>query len=188
MPDLQFDKPFTRGLEYGQDWRTVYTDDKQKMFVDVTSPKGAALYQGMFTGKTVYPNEYLSCLALGHNLLLHTDIAQKKKGLEYLIKALQDYPSPAPMIDMLYIGLHFPELRPRIDEVCQGYAKTFEEQQAGYARQDGFNFRLHVARMALARMAQVAKATNKAQAAQTYDNRIEQYKDQIDWLQQQKKW
>lgn len=188
MPDLQFDKPFTRGLEYSQDWRTVYTDDKQKMFVDVTSPKGAALYQGMFTGKTVYPNEYLSCLALGHNLLLHTDVAQKKKGLEYLIKALHDYPSPAPMIDLLFIGLQFPELRARIDEVCQQYAKTFEEEQAAYARQDGFNFRLHVARMALARMTQAAKAANNTQAAQTFDDRIEQYKDQINWLQQQKKW
>ena len=188
MPDLQFDKPFTRGLEYSRDWRTVYLDDKQKMFVDVTSPKGTALYQGIFTGQTKYPNEYLSCMALGHNLLLHPDVAQKKKGLEYLIKALNDYPSPAPMIDLLYIGLQFPDLRPRIDEVCQQYAKTFEEEQAVYARQDGYNFRLHVARMALARMAQIAKATNKAQAAETFESRIELYKARIDWLQQQKKW
>jgi len=188
MPDLQFDKPFTRGLEYSPDWRTVYTDDKQKMFVDVTAPKGIALYQGIFTGQTVYPNEYLSCLARGHNLLLHPDVAQKKKGLEYLIKALNDYPSPAPMIDILYIGSQFPDLRPRIDEVCRQYAQTFAEKQAVYARQDGYNFHLHVARMALARMTQVAKASNDAQAARTFESQIDEYKARIDWLQQQKKW
>lgn len=188
MPGLEFKKVFTRGLEYSQDWRTVYTDDKQKMFVDVKSPKGAALYEGIFTGRTIYPNEYLSCLALGHNLLLYPDVAQKKRGLEYLIKALNDYPSPAPMIDMLFIGLDYPELRPRIDEVCRQYAKTFEENEAVYARQDGFNFRLHVAWMALARMAQVAKATNNTKASETFRDRIERYQGEIDRLEQQKKW
>ena len=86
MPDLQFDKPFTLALEYSTDWRIVYIDDKQKLFVDVTSPKGMALYQGMFTGKTVYPNEYLAEMAVGHNLLMLEDIAQKKKGLEYIVE------------------------------------------------------------------------------------------------------
>jgi uncharacterized membrane protein len=188
MPDLQFDKAFTRGLEYSQDWRTVYLDDKQKMFVDVTSPKGNALFGGMFTGQTVYPNEYLASMALGHNLLLYPEVAQKKKGLEYLIKALNDYPSPAPMIDMLFIGLQFPELRPRIDEVCQQYTKAFDENRVAYAGQDGYNMRLHAARLALARMEQVAKGTSNEQAAQTFHNRIEQYKNEIDRLQQQKKW
>jgi hypothetical protein len=188
MPGLEFKKAFTRGLEYSPDWRTVYTDDKQKMFVDVKSPKGAALYEGIFTGRTIYPNEYLSCLALGHNLLLYPDVAQKKKGLEYLIKALNDYPSPAPMIDMLLIGLDYPELQPRIDEVCRQYAKTFEENEAVYARQDGYNFRLHVARMALARMDQVARATNNTKASETFRDRIERYEGEIDRLEQQKKW
>jgi hypothetical protein len=59
MPHPEFGKTFTRALEYSTDWRIVYIDDKQKLFVDVLSPKGMALYQGMFTGKTGYPNDYL---------------------------------------------------------------------------------------------------------------------------------
>jgi len=188
MPDLQFDKPFTLALEYSMDWRIVYTDDKQKLFVDAKSPKGSALFQGMFTGETVYPNEYLADLTLGHNLLLFADVAQRKKGLDHLAKALNDYPSPAPMVDMLVIGSQAAELRPRIDEICQQYAKDFEENKAVYARQDGYNFRLHVARMAMARLEQVAKAMNNSESAQTLHTRIVQYKTELDELARRKKW
>jgi hypothetical protein len=170
------------------DWRLVYTDDKQKLFVDAKSPKGSALFQGMFTGETVYPNEYLADLALGHNLLLFADVAQRKKGLDHLAKALNDYPSPAPMVDMLVIGSQAAELRPKIDEICQQYAKDFEENKAVYARQDGYNFRLHVARMAMARLEQVAKAMNNSESAQTLHTRIVQYKTELDELARRKKW
>jgi len=84
--------------------------------------------------------------------------------------------------------LQFPDLRQTIDEACQQYAKAFEENKAAYARQDGYNMRLHAARLALARMEQVAKGTNNGQAAETFRNRMEQYKDEIDRLQQEKKW
>jgi hypothetical protein len=190
VPDQQFDKPFTRAFDlYSKDWRTVYTDDKQKMFVDITSPKGAALYEGMSTGQTKYPNEYLAHMALGHNLLWFQDSAKKKAGLEHLVQALNDYPSPAPMKEMLFIAWQlFPELRPRIDEVCQQYAVAFEKNKAAYAWQDGYNFRLHVARMALARMRQVAETAKDTQSAQTLANQITQYDVEIDRLQQQKKW
>jgi hypothetical protein len=174
MPVGESDKPFTRGLEYSPDWRIVYTDDKQKLFVDITTPKGAALYQGMFTGQTLYPNEYLANVAVGHNLLRFSDSAQRKRGLDHLVKALHDSPTPAPIKDMLYNGLRFPELQWKIDEVCRQYVRTFEENRAAYARQDGFDARLHTARWALARMEQVATATNDTQAAQTFRTQAEQ--------------
>ncbi len=189
MPDGQFDKPFTIALDYSRDWRTVYTDDKQKLFVDITSPKGAAVFQGMFNGQTVYPNEYLRNMALGHNLLMSVDVAQKKRGLECLVKALNDFPSPAPMKEMLYFAWQFPELRLRISEVCDQYVKSFEENKAAYARQDGYNFRLHTAWLvALARMDQTAKLTNNLSLIQNMKDRVEQCKDEMDWLAQQKKW
>jgi hypothetical protein len=188
MPDLQFDKTFTLALDYSRDWRIVYIDDKQKMFVDVKSPKGIALYQGMFTGKTGYPNDYLAEMAVGHNLLMLDDSAQRKKGLEYIAKALQDCPAPAPMIEMLYTGLRWPELQPRIDEVCQDYATDFENNKATYAHQDGYNLRLHAARLAMARLEQVAKAIGDSEAAQKLRTRIDQYKVEIDQLALQKKW
>lgn len=188
MPDLQFDKPLTLGLEHSPDWRAVYSDDKQKMLVDIKSEKGAALYEGMFTGKTIYPNEYLANLDVGHYLLLYPDVARKKEGLERLIKALYENPSPAPMRDILVIGGQFRELRPRIDEVCQAYAKDFEDNQALYAHRDGYSFRLHVARMAAFRLKELALATGDTQKAKALEGRMKQYEAIIDRLQLQKKW
>jgi hypothetical protein len=188
MPASEFEKSFTRGLDYSNDWRIVYTDDKQKLFVDVKSPQGFALYQGIRNGQTRYPYDYVANLARGHNLLLYyPDPAEKRQGLECLIQALNEYPSPASIKDMLFIGLHFPDLRPRIDEVCRQYAQDFEANKAQYARRDGYSFRLHVARWALARMEQVARGTDE-QAARTYKERIVQYEAEIDQLGLQRKW
>jgi hypothetical protein len=188
MPDLQFDKAFTMALEYSTEWRIVYVDDKQKLFVDVLSPQGMALYQGMFTGKTRYPNDYLAEMAVGHNLLMAPDSEQKKKGLEYIAKALQDCPTPAPMVEILFLGMQSPELWPRIDDICQQYVEDFEEHKATYARQDGYNMRLQAARLALTRLEQKAKAAKDTKSAQTFRTRIDQYRVEIDRLAQQKKW
>jgi hypothetical protein len=188
MPDIQFDKPFTIALDYSRDWRAVYTNDKQKLYVDVNSPKGMAVYRGMFTGQTVYPNEYLANLALGHNLVLVADPAQKSKGLEYLIQAFHDCPSPAPLRDMLYGGWLSPELRPRIVQVCNEYVQSFEKDKAAYARHDGYNMRLYSAWLALTRLEQVAKVSNIGQSVPSIQERIARYKDEIDGLAQRKKW
>jgi hypothetical protein len=189
MPDLQFDQPFTQALEYAKDWRLVYTDDKQKLFVDVESPKGRELYQGMFLGRTVYPNEYLANMAVGHELLVRgADAAQRKKALEHLIQALRENPSPAPMKDIVFIGLQFPELQPRIDQVCREYVADFETNRAAYARQDGYDFRLHVAWLALARLKQVAEATRDTRLAQTYEDGIARCREELDRSAQWKKW
>jgi hypothetical protein len=127
-------------------------------------------------------------MAIGHNLLMLADSAQKKKGLEYLVKALKDNPTPAPMVEMLFIGLQSAELQPRIDEVCQAYVKDFEDNKATYTRQDGYNLRLQAARLALTRLEQKAETANDTKSAQIFRTRIDQYGFEIDRLAQQKTW
>jgi hypothetical protein len=163
-------------------------DDKQKVFVDITSPKGRALHEGLFTGKTRYPNEYLAHTALGHNLWLAQSNSMKKEGLRHLTQALHDCPSPAPMREILAIGRAFPELQPRITEVCQRYALPLEKEKVVYARQDGYSSRLQVARMALAHMEQVAGRAGDARSAQASRDEITLYDEEIDRLVQQTKW
>jgi hypothetical protein len=188
MPGLESRKTFTRALEYSRDWRIVYIDDKQRLYVDVLSPEGMALYQGMFTGKTGYPNDYLAEMAVGHNLLMMVDNEQKKRGLEYIAKALKDCPTPAPMVEMLSFGMQSAELWPRIDDVCQQYVEDFENSKDAYAGQDGYNLRLHAARLALTRLEQKAKTDKDMKSAQIFRTRIDQYKVEIDQLARQKKW
>jgi hypothetical protein len=188
MPTGQFDSPFTYGLEYSPDWRMVYMDDKQRLFADVTSPAGEQLYQGIFTGKTVYPDEYSRKLTTGRNLLLLQDPAQKKKGLELLIGAMEENFAPGPMLEMLLIGSQSPVLRPRIDEICDQYAKEFEKNFKTYAGRDGFNIRLEAIRLVMIRLQQTAESSQNKQLADAYDRQISVYEEQRAAILGTKRW
>jgi hypothetical protein len=189
MPASQFDKAFVRGLEhqYG-DWPTIFLDDKQKLFIDVNTPQGRKLYEGLFAGQTTYPNEYTANMALGHNLLMFADPAQRKKGIELIIKAFNDNSSPSPMIEMLLIGARYPELTVRIDQACVHYAEDFENNKNGYARRDGYNLRLESARLALIRLEQVARSRGDSRMAETYRDGWHRYENERNALSDRKRW
>ncbi|MBN1506979.1 MAG: hypothetical protein JW955_09040 [Sedimentisphaerales bacterium] len=189
MPANQFDKPFVRGLEYrNQEWPIVFIDDKQKLFVDITTPQGRKLYEGVFTGQTGYPDEYSANMALGHNLLLLADPDQRRKGLELIIKAFEATNSPAAMIDLLVVAGRYPELVPRIDEVCVRYAQDFDKNKKTYLKQDGYNLRLEAGRLALLRLEQIARSRNDTRMASTYRQAYLQYERERDNLSDKKRW
>jgi hypothetical protein len=187
MPNNQFDRPFTYGLEYSTDWRIVFLDDKQKLFVSVATTQGNDLYQGMFTGRTQYPDQYFANLSVGHNLLLFTDPDRKQKGLDMIIEAFKEDPSPAPMIEIL-MAAQFSELRPRVDAFCAGYAETFEKNKAAYARQDGYNLRLEAARLALIRLERLAQANGDRQLEASHRLQRQRYGNERDHIFVTKKW
>ncbi len=188
MPNNQFNSPLTNGLEYSTDWRIIFLNDKQKIFVDVNSPKGGKIYRDMLAGKLTYPNEYSANLSLGHNLLLFVDPARKKNGLELVISAFNIQPSPAPVLEMLLIAAQFADLRPRVDEVCGQYVLDFEEKKATYANEDGYNLRLEAARLALIRLEQVARANGDAKSAEAHRQRINRYEAERNGIALTKRW
>jgi hypothetical protein len=189
MPANQFDKPFVRGLEHkNTEWPVVYLDDKQKLFVDIKTPQGRKLYDGIFTGKTAYPDEYSGNMALGHNLLLLADPEQRKKGLELIIKVFNEEPSPAAVIEMLLLAGRYAELVPRIDQVCAEYAIDFDKNLKTYARQDGFNLRLEAARLMLLRLDQIARSRGDTRMAGTYRSACDRYERERDDLATKKRW
>jgi hypothetical protein len=173
MPNGQFRKPFVLGLEYAPDWRIVYMDDRQKLFVDTTSPSGQQLFEGMFTGQTLYPDNYSANLTIGHNLLLLPDMVQKKRGVELLIEALNENLAPAPLLEMWGIGMQFPELRSRIDEICERYAQDFESNRKAYAGRHGYNTRLEAIRLALIMRQQTVRSSGDAEMAEEYARRLQ---------------
>jgi hypothetical protein len=188
MPSDQFDKPFTDGLEFSRDWRTVYLDDQQKLFVDANSPQGKEFFQGMFTGKTTYPNPYSAKLTTGHNLLLSREVAQKRTGLRLLTGVMSQIPAPAPVLQTLMIGWQFPELRPQITETCQQYMQDFQRNQRVYAGQHGYAQRLEAVRSALMLLQEAAKSSRNMQLAETYGKQIESYDAQRAQILMSKRW
>lgn len=188
MPNAQFGKPFVEGLEYAQDWRTVYMDDKQRLFVDANTPQGRALFAGLFDGKTIYPDAYSANLTVGYNLLLVQDLSQKKRGVEMLVDALKNQFAPAPLIDLLLIGARYAELCPRIDEVCAQYVDDFEKNIESYSRQNGFNMRLEGIRLALIRLQNVAQSKGQTELAQKYSLQRDEYENQREYVLNTKRW
>lgn len=189
MPANQFDKPFVRGLEHkNTEWPIVFLDDKQKLFVDIKTPQGKKLYDGIFTGQTVYPDEYSANMALGHNLLLLADPEQRKKGLELIVKAFNAAPTPTAVIEMLLIAGRFAELVSRIDQVCVQYASDFEKNKGTYAQKDGYNLRLESARLSLLRLEQIARSRGDAPMAETYRKGYARYERERDELANDKRW
>jgi hypothetical protein len=188
MPANQFDKGFVYGLEYDPNWRIVFINNKQKLFVNVSTEKGKKLFDGMFTGQTTYPDEFTANFSVGRNLLVLRESGQKEQGLDMVIKAFHLDPSPGPMLDLLLIAAQFAELRPRVDEICVEYTTHFEANKSSYAGHHGYNLRLEAARLAMVRLKQLADAQGNREASETYARQMQQYLAERDSISNRKRW
>ena len=165
MPAAQFDTPFVKGLEYNPVWRVVLINNKDKLFVDVTTPSGRELYEGMFTGKTLFPDEFCKSVTIAHDLFMfRPGAAAKNQGLDFAIKAFNLNPSPAPMIEIVLVAARFAEVKPRIDDFCRKVVDDFVKNKNLYTKRDGYRLRVEAVRLAcmhLERVAQVEKNTER---------------------------
>ncbi len=189
MPSGQFDKIMVRGLEHDPSWRTAFINNRQKLLINIHTEQGKKLFEGMFNGKTVYPNEFTANLSIGYNLLMSNEVALRKDGLEKVIKAFELNPSPQPMVQLLLTAAPQPELLPRVDEVCIEYVTNFEKnRKEQYIGKDGYNFRLEAARLALYRIAQIAAARGDVNAAEERTSQRDQYEHERDEISLAKRW
>ncbi|MCK4293610.1 MAG: hypothetical protein KAY65_10470 [Planctomycetes bacterium] len=161
MPAGQFSKPFTRGLEHNRDWPVVFMNNKQKIFVDITTPQGKMLYQGIFTAQTRYPDQYHKDLMLGHNYLLQPDKNTRKRGFDLLKAAFDANPSPAPMLEAILIAARSPELIPLVTEFCSGWVADFTDNKQTYLARDGYRLRLEATRLATVHLQKIARTEKK---------------------------
>jgi hypothetical protein len=191
MPSGQFDTAFVTALEISRDWRTILTNNKEKLFVDVAAQEGRKLYDDMMAGKLVYPDEFSADLAIGHNLLLLAGPEmkeQRKQGLDLVIKAFELDRSPAPVIDLLTVAGRFPELQEQVNQACLAYTTDFEKNNSNYAGHDGYNLRIEAARLCLIQLKAAAQAQGNPTAAQTYSERIARYANERDHIANTKRW
>ncbi|MCP4610920.1 MAG: hypothetical protein GY845_19615 [Planctomycetes bacterium] len=150
-----------QGIEHNQNWRVVFFNNKQRMFVDITTPQGKALFEGIFDGTTLYPDEYHQNLIRAHSWLYYRlGILEKKKGFDFAVKAFELNESPAPMIEIILVAGRFAELRPQVQKFCEDYIKMFAENETKWANEDGYRDRLEAGRLAGYYLGEMAKAQN----------------------------
>ena len=189
MPSNQFDIPFVIALEDSPDWRVVFTNNKQRLLVDIGSQAGRKLYENVMAGRARYPDEFSAHMARGHNLLLSENPEQRKQGMDLVVKAFELDRSPAPVLDLLLIASRYGDLRKQVDAVCREYAEDFEaNKDKKYAGHDGYNLRIEAARLCLLAMEQAAKTAGDAKAAKTYNDRIFRYVKERNSISDTKRW
>ena len=146
-----------RALERHPDWRLVFLNNEQKVLVDISTPQGKKLFDGIFTGETVYPDDYHRNLIRSHSWYLYRPgLAEKREGFEFAKKAFQLSPSPTPLFEVLAYGA-FPQLKPEVDEFCRGYLDEFEANQDTWSRQDGYRLKTQAVQLVCAHMQDPAR-------------------------------
>jgi len=188
MPANQFGSPFVRGLEANLNWPLVFLNDKQKLFVDITTPQGKELFEGVFNGKTLYPDDYSKNLIIAHNVLLFgKEKDAKKRALDFAIKAFALNPSQTPMQKIIF-ATRFPELRPLVNRFCKNYLDDFTKNKKFYAKQDGYFLRIWSAVTAVDYLQRIAKIQKNPNLVRFYDVKKKQYFNEQKPLRERKRW
>jgi len=189
MPAAQFDSPFAKGLDYCPNWPLVLMNNKDRLFVDVTTPRGRDLYDGMFNGKTVFPDDFCKNLTLAHNLLLFgKGAAAKNQGLDLVFKAYSVNPSPAAMFEVVLVAARFSETRPRVDDFCKQVVDDFVKNKMLYAGQNGYRLRVEAIRLASIHSQKVAQIRNDTNLAGFYAAQIQNCENERNRLSETQRW
>jgi hypothetical protein len=188
MPYNQVEGPFVRGLEYNPNWQLVYYDNTQKLFVDVTTPKGKELFEGVFNGKTLYPDNFSRNLVVAHSMFLFGkgDDAQKK-ALEYVINAFKLNPSVVPMQEIL-AATKFPALKNPVSDFCNAYIEQYSKNELLWEKQDAFHSRTAAALLAVGYLQNLARKENNDELVRSYEDKKERYDKVLKHILDTKRW
>jgi hypothetical protein len=188
MPAVEAGKPFAKGLEHNPNWPLVFFNNKQELFVDITSPKGKELFEGIFNGKTLYPDEFTRRLVLAHHMLIFGKGEDaKKRGLLFAIKAFELNPSQIPMRKIIYAA-RFAELKPIVTDFCKNYFDDFIANKDRYAEQDGYLHRIWAALIAAEHLQRLAGAENNTKLARFYGAKKQEFSNEQKPLHKRKRW
>ena len=183
-----YNGPFVKGLEHNPNWPLVFFNDKQKLFIDITTPQGKELFEGIFNGKTLYPDEFSKNLIIAHHMLsFGKDKATKKQGLDFAIKAFKLHPSQAPMQIILSAG-KYAMMQPLVSDFCKSYFDEFTKDKGLYAKQDGYLHRIWAALITGKYLQKSAAKQGNTELVQFYDVKMKEYNDEQAPLHKEKRW
>ncbi len=188
MPAGEFNKPVVKSLEYDNDWQIVFMNNKQKMFVDIKTAQGKELFNGIFNGKTVFPDEFSKRLVLANTaFLVSKEESDREKAFALALEAFELNPSQAVM-QVIVTSARFPDLKPRVGEFCKSYIQEFEQQKEVISKQDGYHHRTVAASIACAYLRQQAARQQDTELARYYEGKKRDYNKELRLLQQRKRW
>jgi len=179
--------PFLRGLGLNPDWQLVFIDDRQRLFVDITTPQGKELVEGIFNGKTLYTDEFAKDIIMAQRMLSVSDMAAKKQGFDFAVKAFDLQPSQVAM-QMILATAKYAEMQPLVNDFCKNYFDDFTKNRELYAEQDGYLYRIWAALLSGRYLREEAVKQGNNELVKFYSTKTQEYEDEQAPLQREKRW
>ncbi len=185
MPAAQFGSEFVRGLETNKNWYVIFFSNKQRLYVYRRHPEAQKLIDGIFTGQTIYPNQFSKDLILAYYKLNRPE--ERKEGLELAIQACNTYPSRTPM-EWINFAARFEELRPRAIEFQRQYFDDFVQNMEKYKKQNGYHGRTVAAVFAGKHLEVVEKRLENDEKASFYASTVAKLEKDVKAVIDSKRW
>ena len=186
MPAGQFNTPFVRGLEHNPNWRLIFFNNKQKLFVDIKTPQAGKLFKGINDDKTLYPDEFSKNLIIAH--ILFSKGQSVEQALDLAIKAFELNPSQAPMQKIVFTAARHRKLIPRINKFCKDYFDDFEKNKDSWAKEDGYHHRIVAALVAVDYLRNLARKQNNKKLLADYNVKRQRYRRERSAILKTKRW
>ena len=187
MPMGQFETPFVKGLEHNVNWPPVFFSGKQKMFVDIKTPQGMKLFEGISNGKTIYPDKFTSNLIKAKLWAASQGQGAKKQALEFAKEAFRERQSQMPMREVLYAA-RFPEVKADAEQFCKEYFEKFDKNKKVWAKEDGYHHRIAAVLNVCSYFRELARRQNNTKLMQFYEDKMQEFNDERRKLLETKRW
>ena len=147
------------------------------------------LFEGISNGKTIYPDEFHLDLIRAHSWLLYRPgIEEKKKALDFAIKAFNLSPSPVAIWDIHVMGTKFVELSSAVNKFCSDYFNEFTENEAKWLKQDGYRRKIEAVQIACLHLRERAQAQKNTKLVSFYYGKENEYIEELIRITQDKRW
>ncbi len=143
-----------------KDWRLVYLDNDQRLYIDSSSEKGKKLMSDISMDKLKYPTEYSKNITLANILLRTASSAQIAQGLEFAKKAFELNPAPQSIGEVAYAAKRSPSLRKKANKYIENYLKNFTKNKPELSKEAGYIKNLTAANVAAQHLASNMKRTD----------------------------
>jgi len=188
-PDQTSSYHTIKGFEQNANWRIVFFNNRQKLFVDIRTPRGKQLFDGIFDGKTIYPDDYHKNLIRAHSWLYYRKgIEEKKKALDFAIKAFNENQSPTTILEILLMTTNFAELSPGVNKFCSDYFNEFTEKEDVWSKQDGYRHKVEAVRLACYHLKRLAQSRRDTKRVDFYAGKENEYLEELSRIHQNKRW
>lgn len=186
MPSAQLDSELVKGLEADPNWRSVFINDKERIYVDVRTQQGKDVYLGLFTGQTKFPDESSRLLTIGYNLLRIKDESKPNNGCEFVAQSFIRQPSQITAIELVHAANRYPQFQGRTTEVLSQYFDDFIANKQTYAKRHGYHERLISAMLAGEYLAGINR--NNTDLVNRYRTYMKEFTKEQQWMGKTFRW